>query len=156
MKTTGRSVALVLFAALVLAACTGDDGDVDGGSGPTAPTGATDETGPTPIGATNASTETATYEYVNAGLRVVMQVDGTTGTLEVENGTDHEVGRPDFYLLDARTGQRSEGRVDAGSAVAAGETGTFEVSFAGIQIPDIGAIALLLGRDNYGLFVRTA
>lgn len=156
VKTTGRSLALVLVATLLFAACTGDDrpeGD-DGGS--SAPTGATGETAVTPVGPTNAATDSATYQYVNAGLRVVMQVDGTAGTIEIENDTDHEVGKPDFYLLDARTGARSEGRVDGGVPVAAGETGTFDVAFAGPKIREIGLVVLLLGRDNYGAFVRTA
>jgi hypothetical protein len=156
VKTTGRSLAFALVAVLLFAACTGDEGPQDGATGESASTGTTGESGPTPVGTTNASTESATYEYLNAGLRVVMQVDGTAGTIEIENDTDHEVGKPDFYLLDARTGARSEGRVDAGATVAAGETGSFDVSFAGIQIREIGLVVLLLGRDNYGAFVRTA
>ena len=158
MKRTGRSVALFLLATLLFAACTGDDRDGpnggDGGNGPE--TGATGETAPTPVGVTGASNDSATYEYVNAGLKVTMDIDGTAGTLEVENDTDHEVGKPGFYLLDARTGAQLDGSVTGGSPVAAGDTGSFDVSFAGIQIREIGLVVLLLGRDNYGAFVRTA
>ena len=161
MQPTPRSITLILLVSLALAACTSDGengGEPNGNGGnATAGTGATGETAPpTPVGVTGASNDTATYEYVNAGLKVTMQVDGTTGTLEVDNGTDHEVGKPGFYLLDATTGAEVDGRVDAGTPVDAGGTGTFDVSFTGIEIRQIGLVVLLLGRDNYGAFVRTA
>jgi hypothetical protein len=97
-----------------------------------------------------------TYEYANAGLRVVMHIDGTEGTLEVDNGTDHELPRPDFYILHALDATRFEGDVVASEPIPAGETAIFDIAFEGLRVRDIGAIALLFGADNYGLFVRTA
>lgn len=156
MKTTGRLLALslVIVLATALSACTGDDGDGDGdGTGPSgAVTGATG--GPTPV--VSGSATSGTYEYVNAGLRVILRLDGDGGTLEVENGSGHELGRPGFYILGAIDGAEFDGDVAAAAAIPDGETATFDVSFEGIQVGDIGAIALLFGEDNYGLFVRTA
>lgn len=158
MKTTGRFVALALLLALAMTACTGDDGDGDatggtaGGTGGTGPTSG--DGGPTPVQSGPATV--GTYEYVNAGLRVVMQIEGNEGTLQVENGTDHELPRPDFYILHALDATEIEGDVTAASPIPAGETATFDIAFEGIQVRQIGAIALLFGQDNYGLFVRTA
>jgi hypothetical protein len=162
VKPTGRSLALVLAAALLLGACTGGGSDGGGkgsgatGNGGTAGTGPAGETAVTPVGVTGASTTSATYEYRNAGLDVTMKIDGTSGTLEVDNGTDHEVGKPGFYLLDARTGAQTDGHVQAGNTLQPGDSGTFDVSFSGLEIRNIGLVVLLLGRDNYGAFVRTA
>jgi hypothetical protein len=160
VKRTGRSLAFALAAAMLFAACTGDDG-TPGASGATkgggtAGTGATGETAVAPVGVTGASATRATYEYRNAGLDVTMRIDGERGTLEVDNGTDHEVGRPGFYILDARTGAQTDGRVEGGAALPAGGSGTYDVALDGVAIRDIGLLVLLLGRDNYGAFVRTA
>ena len=162
VKRTRGSLALLLLVAVMLAACTGgsDDGKGKGnggtGNGGTAGTGPAGETAVTPVGVTGASTTNATYEYRNAGLDVTMKIDGTSGTLEVDNGTDHAVGKPGFYLLDARTGAQTDGHVQAGTALQPGDSGTYDVSFSGLEIRNIGLVVLLLGRDNYGAFVRTA
>ncbi|MGZ5291325.1 MAG: hypothetical protein ACXWXQ_11995 [Actinomycetota bacterium] len=155
MKTTGRSVALAVAFALALAACTGDgedgNGEETGGTGPV--TGATGTVGPTPV--VSGSATEGTYEYVNTGVRVVLRLEGTAGTLEVDNGTGHDLPRPSFYLLGATDGAQFDGDVVAPAPIADGETATFDVTIEGIEIGEIGAIALLFGRDNYGLFVRT-
>lgn len=157
VKPTGRPLALVLAVALLLGACTGGAGDArpDGdGNGPTGR--GTGETGPEPVGVSGTATGTATYEYVNAGLRVVMEIDGNIGTMRVDNGTDHQLGRPGFYLLDARTGRQVDGRVGSAARIAPGDTAAFDVQFSDIEIRNIGMVVLLFGRDNYGGFVRTA
>ncbi len=136
-------------------ACTGDDGDGGGTtSGGTAGTGATGGGGPTPV--VSGAATSGTYEYQNAGLHVTMRIDGTAGTMEVDNGSGHELGDPGFYILDARDGTQIDGVVAAPAPVEDGQTATFDISFEGIEVRNIGAIALLFGDDNYGLFVRTA
>ena len=159
MQRIARVFAALLLAALLLGACTGDDGgggpNGETGGGGTAGSGPAGETSLEPV-ETGASGTSATYEYLNAGLEVVMDIDGETGTLQVDNGTDHEVGKPSFYLLDATTGERSDGKVTGGSVVDAGGSATFDVSLQGKRIDDIGLVVLLLGKDNYGAFVRTA
>ena len=154
MKTTRVVLPLVVAVGLLAASCTGsgngDDGN--GGSGPTGDTG--QDGGPTPV-QTGPATR-GTYEYENAGLRVVIDIDGTTGTMQVDNATERELPRPDFYILEASSGAEVDGEVASAAPVPAGETATFDISFEGIEVRDIGAIALLFGPDNYGLFVRTA
>lgn len=158
MKTIGRLAVTTLAAAIALGACTGGGGEegADGGTtgGTGATTGATGDVGPTPV--TSGAAASGTYEYENAGLRVVLDIDGTAGTMRVDNGTEHELPLPDFYILDARDGHEIDGEVASASPVGAGETATFGISFSGIEVREIGAIALLFGQDNYGLFVRTA
>ena len=157
MQRNARAVAALALVALLLGACTGDDGEEPSRdtAAETAGSGPSGETSLQPV-ETGASGTNATYEYLNAGLEVVMDIDGETGTLRVDNGTDHDVGKPSFYLLDATTGERSDGRVTGGSPVDAGGSATFDVSLEGVRIDDIGLVVLLLGKDNYGAFVRTA
>lgn len=158
MKTTGRFIALALLASVVAGGCTGDDdggeptGGTAGGTGGSGPTSG--ETGPTPV--PSGPPTIGTYEYVNAGLRVILRIEGTEGTLEVRNETERELPRPDFYILHALDATRIEGDVATPEPIPAGETATFDIAFEGIRVRDIGAIALLFGEDNYGLFVRTA
>lgn len=160
MKTTGRFVTLAVVLSLLLAACTSDgngggSGDGTGGAGGTGTSGITgSDGGPTPV--VSGSATSGTYEYENGGLHVTLDIEGTSGTMEVDNGTGHELGVPDFYILHATDPTvRIEGDVADAATVDAGVTETFDVSFEGIEVGDIGAIALLFGSDNYGLFVRT-
>jgi hypothetical protein len=155
MKSTGRLVALTLAVALALGACTGDDGDGDPvATGGTGATGTTDG-GPTPV--VSGSATSGTYEYENGGLHVTLDVEGTAGTMEVDNGSGRDLDAPAFYILHATDPTvRVDGVVTGAAPVGAGATESFDVSFEGIEIADIGAIALLFGTDNYGLFVRTA
>ena len=143
MKTTGRFAALAL--ALVLAACTGGeggktDGKQQGGSG-----------GESPEATVTGPTGTGIYRYVNAGLTAILDLEA--GTLEIENGTDHDLAPPDFYVLDAHDGTQTDGKVDGSTDVPAGETKTFDVTLNGVAVKDIGLAVLLIGRDNYGAFV---
>jgi hypothetical protein len=161
MKPIGRAFALALsiVLALSLAACTGSDGGGDGttggGTGGTGVSGVTGgDVGPTPV--VSGSASSGTYEYDNAGLRVVVDIDGTSGTMEVDNGTDRELPPPGFYILDARDGTEIDGEVTDPTSIGAGDTASFDIAFSGIEVKEIGAIALLFGPDNYGLFVRTA
>jgi hypothetical protein len=156
VKTTVRFVALALALATLLAACTDDGtGGVPTGTDGTGGTGrTTGGVGPTPV--TTGPAARGTYEYVNAGLRVIVQIDGTEGTMEVDNGTDHELEPPDFYILDARDGTEIDGEVAEPAPTPAGATASFAISFEGIEVRNIGLLVLLFGSDNYGAFVRTA
>jgi hypothetical protein len=159
VKTTGRFVALALALVVLLPACTNDGNGGNGnpnGTGPTGTgaTGGPGDGGPTPV--TTGPPGAGTYEYVNAGLRVVVTIDGTDGTMEVDNGTERDLPDPDFYILDARDGTEIEGEVTDPAPIPAGERATFAISFEGIEVRNIGLLVLLFGSDNYGAFVRTA
>jgi hypothetical protein len=149
MQTTGRFAALSLVFVLALTACTG------GGSPKTSPSGGSGTTGqPTPAESFSGPPGTALYKYVNAGLTATMQLDGNTGTLEIDNATGRELAKPSFYILDARDGHQIDGTVDGATTVPDGQTATFDVSYSGLDIKNIGLLVLLMGRDNYGAFVR--
>jgi hypothetical protein len=150
MKPTGRVVVLLLLA-MALGACTGDDGDATAPSGPS-PTSDV----PTPAQTFTGAPGTAVYEYANEGLLVTLELDGSEGTLEVDNGSTNDLDPPDVYVEDAVDGHRIDGEVVNSAPVAAGEPATFDVTLDGVTVDDIGLLVLLFGADNYGAFVRTA
>jgi hypothetical protein len=153
MKPTGRLVALVCLA-IALAACTGGDG---GGNGSTASTGpSTTSQAPTPAQTFTGAPGTATYEYANEGLLVTLDLDGSNGTLAVENDSEHDLDPPGLYVEDAVDGHEIDVEVVDSAPVAAGEQASFDVKLDGITVDDIGLLVLLFGADNFGAFVRTA
>ena len=152
MKPThrfARTAAVLLVAVVLAAACS------SGGSepGPTGTNGSGGES-PTPVQTATGPPGTAVYRYANAGLVATIRLDGEAGTLEIENGTGRELPPPDFYILDARDGSRVKGEVRDPTSIPDGQTMTFGVSFSGLEIDDIGLVILMMGRDNYGAFVR--
>jgi hypothetical protein len=150
MKPTGRLVALLCLAT-ALGACTGGDGGSTVSTGPST----TGEV-PTPAQTFTGAPGTATYEYANEGLLVTVDLDGSDGTLEVENGSEHDLDPPGLYVEDAADGHEIDGEVVDSTPVAAGQTATFDVRLDDITVDDIGLLVLLFGADNYGAFVRTA
>jgi hypothetical protein len=150
MKPTGRLVA-VLCLATALGACTGGDGGSTASTGPS-----TTSEVPTPAQTFTGAPGTATYEYANEGLLVTVDLDGSDGTLEVQNGSEHDLDPPGLYVEDAADGHEIDGEVVDSAPVAAGETATFDVRLDDITVDDIGLLVLLFGADNYGAFVRTA
>ena len=150
MKPTGRVVVLLLIA-IALGACTGDDGDATAPSGPS-PTSDV----PTPAQTFTGAPGTAVYEYANEGLLATLELDGSEGTLEVDNGSANDLDAPGVYVKDAADGHEIDGEVVASTPVAAGERATFDVALHGITVDDIGLLVLLFGADDYGAFVRTA
>jgi len=149
MQTTGRLAVLALVLALALTGCTGEDNGTDfvDRTGPTGDTGATGSTGTISL-----PPGSSVYRYANAGLVVILDLD--TETLEVQNGTGRELPKPDFYVLDARDGSQIDGQVQASAVVSDGQTATFDVTLTGIELKNIGLVVLLMGKDNYGAFVR--
>jgi len=151
MQTTRRFAALALASALLLGACIGGEDDPNGES-PTGITGPQD-TGPTPAETLTPGVGVFTYE--NAGLKVTADIEGTAGTVEVDNGTDNDLEEPGLYILDAVDGHRVQVEVQGSAPLAAGETATFPVSLGETDVDQIGLLILLFGKDNYGAFVRT-
>lgn len=153
-KPSGRLLALTVLLCVAAAGCTSSSGGRD--RTPTTPTrseatGATGASGPPSY---SGPPGTALYEYVNGGLTATMHLDGDAGTLEIRNDTGRELPAPAFYILDARDGRRIAGAVTGAAAVPNGQASTFDVSFAGIELNNIGLLVLLMGHDNYGAFVR--
>lgn len=153
MKTTGRLAALALVLALGLSACTGGDAGDGNGDGDGPGTGATGRSGATGgTGTISVPPGSSVYRYANAGLVAILDLD--TDTLEIQNGTGHELDKPAFYVLDARDGSQIDGEVQASATVPDGQTETFDVTLTGIEPKNIGLVVLLMGKDNYGAFVQ--
>jgi hypothetical protein len=153
MKPTGRLVALLCLA-IALGACTGGD---DGGNGSSASTGpSTTSQAPTPAQTFTGAPGTATYEYANEGLLVTLDLDGSNGTLAVENDSEHDLDPPGLYVEDAVDGHEIDVEVVDTAPVTVGEHASFDVKLNGITVNDIGLLVLLFGADNFGAFVRTA
>jgi hypothetical protein len=154
MKPIGRSVAIALVSLLALAACTGDD---DPPAATASPDGETSTSAaPTPAETFTGAPGTATYTYALDDLTVTVELDGSEGTMRVENGSEHDLDAPDLYVLDATDGDEVDGEVLASAPVPAGGSATFNVALDGIGVEDVGLLVLLFGADNYGAFVRTA
>jgi len=151
MKPTGRFGAVAFVLAVMLAGCTSGE---DGGTNPTGDGETT--LVPTPAETFTGAPGTAVYTYVNGGLVVTVELDGSAGTMTVDNGTESGVGAPGVYVLDAIDGHEIEGEVSSAAPVGAGERATFDLTVDEItDAGNIGLLVLLLGADNYGAFVRT-
>ena len=143
MKAIARSAVSVLLASLAVA-CTG------GGTHGATPRTPTATVSPTSVGA--GQNATGDYAYRNAGVTATLHLSGTAGTLEIVNKSDMTLAPPGFYLLDARDGHRVDGTVDGPTPTASGATSTFQVSFSGIEVKNIGMAVLTVGDENFGAF----
>jgi hypothetical protein len=154
MKPIGRFVVLALVSLVAFAACT-DDGNPPAATAATGG-GPTSSAGPTPAETFSGAPGTATYTYALDGLTVTVELDGSEGTMLVENETEHDLDAPGLYVLDAADGHEIDGEVLASAPVPAGDSATFDVALDEIGVEEIGLLVLLFGADNYGAFVRTA
>ena len=150
MKPIGRLAVFLAVVVMLLGACTGGEGGSTTSTGPS-PTSAV----PTPAETFTGAPGTAAYEYANEGLVVTVDLDGSDGTMEVENDSGHDLDPPGLYVEDAVDGHRIDGTVLDSAPVAAGDRATFDVRLDDITADDIGLLVLLFGADNYGAFVRT-
>jgi hypothetical protein len=155
MQPIGRSVALALVSLAALAACTGDDEPPAATTPPGGETSTSTSTVPTPAETFTGVPGTATYTYALERLTVTVELDGSEGTMLVENGSEHDLDAPGLYVLDAVDGHEVDGEVLASAPVAAGDSATFDVALDGVGVEDIGLLVLLFGADDYGAFVRT-
>jgi hypothetical protein len=109
-------------------------------------------TGPTAT--ISAAPGSTVYRYTNEGLTATVVLRGASGTLEIDNRTGHEVGKPDVYVLNAVDGHRVDGAVSGAVSLPNDSDRSFPVSLGDVEVKDIGLLVLLLGRDNYGAFVE--
>jgi hypothetical protein len=149
MKPTRVLLPGFLALAIAVAAC-------DGGQEPSNAASKTSAVVPTPAETFTGAPGTATYEYANEGLVVTVRLDGSDGTLDVENDSSNDLAPPGLYVLDAADGHEVDGTVLEAAPVSAGDTASFDVRLDDLSVDDIGLLVLLFGADNYGAFVRTA
>lgn len=90
------------------------------------------------------------FEYQNAGLDV--KLDLKTSTMVVDNGSGHDLAKPDLYVFLA-TGKRVDGKVTDAAPITNGAKQTFHVEFPPeVNDKSVGLVILLFGSDNYGAF----
>ena len=81
------------------------------------------------------------------------RVKTNTGTMTVDNGSDHDLAKPDLYVLDGSTGKQIDGKVLNAQPVPQGGKQTFKVQFPPeVNDKELGLVILLFGPDNYGAF----
>jgi hypothetical protein len=138
-------VLLTVVCALATA-CTGDDGDDAGSTGPT-PT----ESAPPTVDQGPVEFVPGAFRYEFGGVTAELTLDAdAAGTLDVKNASGGELAAPALYLI---TGQ--DARVDAtiadAAAIPVGDEATFQVSFADpVDIATLGLVILEFGDNNYG------
>ena len=127
----------------LLAACGGANGE-------STTTGDTSSTGE----GTQASVSTS-YSYVNNGLEASFTLSGTSGRLEVANGSGKDIGESAIYSLDPATGDRVDAGVDGAAPIADGTSGSYAVNFPdGFDAIAAGFVGLEFGGEDYGGFVE--
>ncbi len=145
MRSLAR-VGVAVVALLAFAACTGGGRPISSAE--------PSSTSPSAAVTISVAPGEGAYLYQNAGLTATLELDAGAGTLEIENDTGRDLAPPAFYLLDARDGRRVPGTVADATPTPDGQTTTFDVSFSGLDVKNIGLAVLLIGSDNYGAFVR--
>jgi hypothetical protein len=131
---------VAVFAA---AGCTGDGSSAPGTTSPK----------PTATSTTPVVITPGEFRYANAGLVVTLELHTNVGTMVVDNGSDHDLPKPDVYVIDGTTGEQIDGKVVDAAGVAQGQTATFDVQFpAGVDQKSLGLVILEFGSDNYGAF----
>ena len=76
---------------------------------------------------------------------MTLDLDGSNGTLAVENDSEHDLDPPGLYVEDAVDGHVIDVEVVDSAPVAAGEQASFDVKLDGITVDDIGLLVLLFG-----------
>ena len=149
MRTLRRPVALLVLL-LAAAACTKSSGSqpVSPGTGTVGATQTPSAPPTTPISITPGE-----FRYANAGLVVTLTLKTNTGTMTVDNGSDHDLAKPDLYVLDGSTGKQIDGKVLNAQPIPQGGKQTFQVQFPPeVNDKELGLVILLFGPDNYGAF----
>jgi hypothetical protein len=143
MGHTLRRTIAIFVAAGLLAAC----GSKGAGSTPAG--------GAASSGSSAQASGSTSYSYVNNGLEASFTLSGTSGKLEITNGSGKAVGVPAIYSLDPATGDRIDAGVDGAAPIADGTSGSYAVTFPdGFDAVAAGFVGLEFGGKDYGGFVE--
>jgi hypothetical protein len=147
MRPLRSLVAPLCVVAVLAVACTGDGSTTTSG----VPTSASSQ--PSNSGSVPPTFTPGHFEYSNAGLTVTLELKEHTGTMEVDNGSGHDLGKPDLYVIDGVTTRQFDGKVLDAAPIPDGDQATFQVQFPPEVTPkSLGLVILLFGADNYGAF----
>jgi hypothetical protein len=90
------------------------------------------------------------FEYRFNDIIATLSMDGSRGTLDVENDSGASLEAPAMYVI-AGDGTRYDGSVEAAATIPDGGTASFRVTFPDQVKPDsVGLAVLLFGDSNYG------
>lgn len=135
----------ILLVLIGLAACTSSPAQ----SSQTPHASSQSTSSPSPVGPITPGE----FRYQNAGLDVALTLKTNTGAMVVDNGSGHDLGRPDLYVLDGTNGKRIDGKVLQAAPIPDGDKATFRVEFPPeVNDKELGLVILLFGADNYGAF----
>lgn len=130
--------ALIMASTVMLAACTGDGADETGGAPPTSPIA--------PV-----SAEPGTYVYEFNGVRATFRLHGSSGSIDIRNGTGSRLAPPSLSILAAADGAELEAELQGAGPLGRGDRRIFDVSLGQPVHPrDVGLVVLSFGRDVWG------
>ena len=138
---------LTVVFCLLAAACTGGDDEPS-----VSPSSASCEPSECPVSSDRGDIvyQPGRYKYSFNEVSATFAMDGSAGSLEVENGSGAEIGNPGMYVVSG-DGKRFAGTVDSPAPIADGGSGTFTVTFPKQVKPGtVGLVVLLFGGSNYG------
>lgn len=95
--------------------------------------------------------EPGTYVYEFNGVGARFRLHGSTGSLDIRNGTGSRLAAPRLSILAAVDGASMDVEVDGAASLGRGDRRTFEVSLGQPMNPrDVGLVVLSFGGEVWG------
>ena len=142
MTAPRRILPLIVFVAVLGAACTGGDGEQ--------PTPAPSSTTTSPVPTGPVRFEPGHYAYEFSGVTVDLVFDGSDASMDVNNASGAELAAPSLYVVMG-TGEQRDGVVADAVAIPDGGSATFQMTFPDdVNEGTLGMVILSFGDSNYG------
>jgi len=94
--------------------------------------------------------EPGEFGFAWRGVDIRFSMDGSAGTLEIDNGSGARLGAPGLYAI-LGDGTRSDATIATAGPIQDGEQVSFDVTFSdGVDETTVGLIVLLIGDKNWG------
>jgi hypothetical protein len=95
--------------------------------------------------------EPGTYRYEFNGVGATFRLQGSSGSIDIRNGTGSRLASPRLSILDASDGEELEAEIEDASPLGKRDRRTFEVSLGRAMHPrDIGLVVLSFGGEVWG------
>ena len=133
-----RPTGLALVATLLIAGCTRD------------PSASTDRPPSTPPAAPETG-EPGTYAFEFNGVGATFRLHGSSGSIDIRNGTGRRLAAPRLSILDAADGAEHEAEIEGARPLGRGDRRTFDVALGQPMHPrDVGLVILSFGGEVWG------